>query len=229
MSGQSHTAKFKSVLVVLTAATVVTLLTSCSSASGSSPTSNASESPSAEAVVVYKGEFESAVSLFKIESDEFDGSGSIFPISPASILESGVRHGRNFGSLSISAGKDKGEKNYQFTLGVTYLGSDWLFFDSVDLKSSTGTMNLEINSSAKTEDVLDGGNVSEIGLVTLSDSQIRDLTELTNGTGLKFRINGSGDKAGEDFSGSFTPWMKKVITNGLVIANGLKEGFLLPN
>lgn len=191
------------------------------------PSEVSTEPPAGSTGFVTQEEFDSAAKSFEVKADEFDDSVTITQVFPKNTLKAGVSKGKSFAILTVAALKQQDSNSFEFTLGVAYHGSDWLFFESVDLKSSTGSMEIPFNA-AKTENVGSGGRVEELGLASLSDSQIRELTELVLGKALKFRLSGTGDKLGDDFTGNFTDWMRVNVRDGMTLARGLRQGLTFP-
>ena len=210
--------------------TAIGLLVLSFTLSGCSSTAQIESSPEptvSPMETISQAQFDAAAKSFDIEVDEFDESTLVSPILPAKKLDAGVRSGKQLMFMTVNAGKDKGDQSFETWLAVTYFGPDWLFFDSIDLKSSNGSMFIPFESSDKTEEVLDGGNINEIGILTLTDSEVKELSELAKGSDLRFRLNGSGDKLGDSFEGDFSKWMVGHLREGTTLGLGLIQGLSL--
>lgn len=222
--------RIKSGVINFFAATVVGLsfvLTGCASSPAGKIVSSPMESARTEKSNVSQAEFDRAAKFYAISVDEFSKYTIITPVSTKH-LDDGVVNGSNFTSVYLQFGRGKGESAYVTSLVVSYLGKDWLFFDQMDLVSKTKDMSLDFPRNSKTENTLGNGAVGEIGAIDLTPEQERELKALIEDSGSKFRVNGSGDKIGSDFTGQFNPYMVKSLSAGFALAEGLREGLTLP-
>jgi hypothetical protein len=189
--------------------------------------SETKKSPSAPpAKLITKEEFNKASKYFDYEEDEFT---QVVTIGPNKVSGMRVKVGSEMGTLVAGISSDKPGGPYLPYLIAEYVGSDWIFFDSVDIKSSKGTMTVLVEKSEKVQDVVGNGRVQEVALEYFDGNQLQKLRQLLKGTDFKFRLNGSGDKVGEDFTARFSNAMATLFNEFLVLHDGLEQGLNFPN
>lgn len=197
------------------------ILTSCSSTvnqpiSQASPTQEAPALPS-----VTQEEVNASAKSLQYLVDEFTGDETFTYEIPLSVYSKDSN-----GSKGTLAGqfqrKEGGE--WVFQLAASYLGEDWLFFDSVNIRTQSKNYDFSVGRSGKFEKVQGGGLVSEIGAVFLTLDEAKEVLALVKDGDVKFRLNGSGTGAGTEFTGTLGKKMRTQLTNVLTAYLGVEEG-----
>ena len=196
-------------------------LTSCSSeltqpVSESTPTQEAPASPS-----VTQAEVNAALEALQHKVDEFTGDETFTYEIPMSVYsrDSAGSKGTLAGQFQRKAGGE-----WAFQLAASYVGEDWLFFDSVNMLATSKNYDFEVGRSGKFEKVQGGGLVSEIGAVFLTQEEAAEVLALVKEGDVKFRLNGSGSGSGSDFTGTLSKKMRKQLTNVLIAYLGVEAG-----
>lgn len=188
------------------------------------PKATSSPSESTPRISVSLSDFQAALNDYEpIEVDEFDGSASVSARVPKKASEI-MRTGKTVAYPLVDFSRSSNDEEFLTTLGFTYFGPKWLFFDSVDIKSSAGMQHIDIPSGGKNEDTSDG-EVVEIGIVKLDYELASQLIKILNGSEVAMRLNGSGSKTGEDFQLAINAFSKKQFISGITIFFGLNQGF----
>jgi hypothetical protein len=204
------------------------LLTSCSASPGNVAASmSATPAITQDFRVVSQGEFDKALASFEIEQDEFDGSMIISPRKPGSLLDYASNKGRTVFLFDIGFGKDEDDKEIGALFGGFYMSSSWLLFDSVNFVSSTGKLTIEVPRQYKAND-FDSDGISETFAVPLATEVVKELDKVLAGRNLKFRVNGSGDNVGENYSATVKPKVIELLKKAVTISFGIEQGLQFP-
>lgn len=174
---------------------------------------------------VSEAEFDTAISQMVLDEDEFNGTFTIGPPDPEKLSDFFALKDVSV-NLALRLGSESIETKPLTYFSPTYVADDWLFFNVVELKSSTGSFYLPIDRAEKTEKVGDG-SVTEWSMTELSPTQVQDLSNLLEGKEIKFRLTGSGSSAGESVEGFLTDVQIVNLKNGVLISQGLEQGLTI--
>jgi hypothetical protein len=169
-----------------------------------------------------EAEVAAAAGKLQHKVDEFTGDELVtyeVPISAYTTDPAGNR-GTLAGQIQRKEGGD-----WRFHFAGSYVGEEWLFYESVNIRSKSHNLNCEIERVNKVEKVLGGGLVVEIGSTWLGVEQAIDLLSIVQEGDVKFRFNGSGSGAGTNFTGVLGPKMTKNLSHVLKAFIGTQQGF----
>lgn len=157
---------------------------------------------------------EAAAKTLNYKKDEFTEDETIdyeIPMSVYTWDDEGKR-----GTLAAVISRKKGG-DWVFQLSAAYVGEDWLFFDSVNIRSKTKNFDFTVSNGNKFQKVLGGGYVAEIGPRFLSLEEATNMLDIMEEGDVKFRLNGSGSGSGSNFTGALGAKMKKQLKNALIL------------
>jgi hypothetical protein len=183
----------------------------------------ASATPSPVAAVT-EVQFQAALKDYeKPSEDEFDGSMVFGPLLGSAKESDKMRAGSQSAETAIVF-SSLDSKVFEGTLTVVYRGEDYLYFDSLDLKSTAGRMSLQIDRKGKYEDRI-GSEVVEVSSISLGQIDLKLFETIFQGSDIGIRFNGSGQALGDEAVIPVTAFYKKKILSGITIFYGLDEGF----
>lgn len=185
-----HRAFGKNLVGTLTVLVCILFLTGCGSTVSKKVI--APSMPSVPSPSVNASDFKLALSRVKEDKDQFNKSILFSSKSPDYSAIDGTHIG-----LEASISSDDGVSNWNFGLGSTYIGIDWMFHDTIDLKSDGGTMTWNIDPSTRNDQVLDG-EVFEVAEYQPSDDEISTFCNIVRAKNVLFRLTGSGGAVSDE-------------------------------
>lgn len=186
-----------------------------------SGSSSPSASPLPSFETVSSAQFAKAKAAFSVEVDEFNGHSEVY-VHPDTSMFFKDESGRAMVVVGITRHDDKSKWN--FNLMTVYGGQEWLFHDTLDLKTENGVFNLTIDDLSRDDQVGNGGSVSEIAGTNLNDSQIESFCNVISGRKPKGRLSGTSGGVKEVVG--FLPNAGD-LRNGCTIWYGVQNGMKL--
>jgi hypothetical protein len=210
---------------LLTVLACASLLTACSASTSATDLASL-DAPSATPTPAYKivspERFKAALATYKSSVDEFNGHTEITPKSMTGIFFSdGIGHA----SVLLGFSKHDSKSEWKLALVSNYWGDDWLFHDTLDLKSSSGVVTLDVDPLTR-DDQVSNGSVTEIAVTNLDSTQTDQICNVLQGKKPKARLTGTGG-AVTDVVG-FLP-NAKLLRDGCTIWYGLQSGYKASN
>jgi hypothetical protein len=175
--------------------------------------------------VVSEVEFRNALSSMTEEIDEFGGEYTLgVPQSDDDFTtqDGGVIDFKIAPVITAESGFSK----WVFTIGSTYLGSEWLYHDTLDIKSSEGVATFDLESIYSEPE---GSRLAEISTYALAANEIKGFCKIVNGKNVKLRISNTAIVKNSkllEVTGFMTPSSQKTFSLACVVASGLLQGFL---
>lgn len=210
----------KRILSISLAMCVGLALTGCQ---GVQENVGASTTPSPVAAVT-EAQFQAALTDYeKASEDEFDGSMVFGPLLGSAKDSDKMRAGSQSADTAIVF-SSLDSKVFEGTLTLAYRGEEYLYFDSLDLKSTAGRMSLQIERNEKYENRI-GSEVVELSTFSLRQIDLKLFETIFKGSDIQIRFNGSGQYLGNEAVIPVTAFYKKKILSGITIFYGLEEGF----
>jgi len=223
--------KILKTLLSLTIATVVIVsATGCASGESSTPESlpendtSASSEPNIEPYLyqVTSEDIDKAVKTLVKKVDEFTEDEVVTYEIPLSVYTKGEDSG-TLGTLAGQYNRKSGE-DWVFQFAGSYVGEDWIFWDTMELKSPTESLNFKVSRQGKTEKVLGDGRVGEIGALMLTDMEVVQLFDLVKGGEVKFRLSSSTNAGSGNYVGVLGTKMRKQLINVITVYFGELKG-----
>lgn len=215
-------------LILVTAVTIGTSGCSAGDPATQSPESESSPTSSSEPNIdpylyqVTSEQIDKAVKTLTKKVDEFTEDELVTYEIPLSVYS----RGEDGGTLGTLAGQysRKKDADWIFQFAGSYVGEDWIFWDSMELKSPTESMNLSVSRQGKTEKVLGDGRVGEIGALMLTDMEVVQLFDLVKGGEVKFRLSSSTNAGSGNYVGVLGKKMRKQLLNVITVYFGELKG-----
>jgi hypothetical protein len=207
-------------LVVFAAIVALSLtFTSCTSVAAPQDSQSA---PIQEAPVlssVTQAEVDTSAKSLDYSVDEFSGDESFGYQIPMSVYSNDASGNR--ATLAGQFQRKKGSE-WTFQLAASYVGEEWLFFDSVNLLANSKTFEVTVGRDGKFEKVQGGGLVSEIGAVFLTQDEANEVLSLVKEGEVRFRLKDS--RTGADFTGTLGKKMRQQLIHALTVYLGIQQG-----
>ena len=172
---------------------------------------------------VTQAEFQSALASLQIEKSEWTEAIFINAPEGSSSFDNSLK-GKVTASLRLSVNKINSKTDWKFNVVGAYFGDEWMFHQGIDIKSSTGFMNIVVNPSSRLDRV-DVGFVYEISATDLSRSETESLCKVGEGQSLKFKMSGLG-KNGEAIR-TIEVGQAISIKNLCLVYRGLQQGLII--
>jgi hypothetical protein len=170
---------------------------------------------------ITQAEFQSALEMLQIKTSEW--REGIFVNEPEGSSSSNALQGKVSASLSLSLNKIDSKADWKFNVGGIYFGEEWMFHQAIDIKSTTGVVNIAVKPSSRLERV-EVGFVYEVSATDLSKTETESLCKVGEGQSLKFRISGLG-KTGEAVR-TIEVGKANSIKNLCLVYRGLQQGLI---
>jgi len=167
-------------------------------------------------------EVDSALKDAKILKDEFIGNYEIFFIPNEKTL---TKVEDSYIGLSIDITRKDEKSDWEFTLVSAYNGKGWMFHDEVNIKSPNGIINFS-DMISSSEQVQDGGSVSELSYHVLSKKEIQEFCSILDSNEVKFRLRGERGKVLEQ-SGQMKEFSVINNRNLCTVYFGLEQGLIV--
>jgi len=200
----------------------VSLLAGCSEpvVNAKKDISNATSSPTAQQdhATVTNVEFKQAKSKLLYKCDEFDKTCSFTWPQEVSAQDSKV--GTSEGGIQLVVFPSASGAATDLLLSTSYMGDDWIFFDSLQIKANNETTTFDFEPSDLSQDVFDGGTVWEYGSKYVDTDQAILLLKFATSRVPRFRLIGTQGS----FTASQTARASELMRASLEVYFGLREG-----
>ena len=195
----------------------LTVLTSCGN-STSTESANGNKSDETKLSKVGQDEFTEALDKVKVSQDEFVGNFEIVPQNTKA-----TKVGTAILLVRLSLVKKDADSKWILRFLTGYGGDDWMFHTQLNIKSSTGTLNVDIDSNLR-DDQVESTYVSEIASYTPNDRESVQMCKIIGGEDIKFRLRGVSGKV-KQVLGLMTEKDKVANLAMCTLYAGLQQGF----
>jgi hypothetical protein len=174
----------KNAFAGLIAATVVLGTAGC----GGVSTPHASPTPTSLFPLVSASEFHAALLKLTVTKDEFKGNYEVNESVPVSAW---LANGTSYANLGLDLTRADDKAPWKILVISAFFGNDWMFHNSIDLKSSSGVFTLAVETRTRNDQTGGAGMVSEIALTSVKDADVAALCKVASGSNLKARFSGT--------------------------------------
>jgi hypothetical protein len=133
-------------------------------------------------------EFENAVSSLAFTEDEFDGTQTLGIKNKKNVF---TKSGKKAGALIADIFKMTSDEKWTVNLMSLYVAPDYIFHDSIAVKSQEDSKSIFIDTTQRSDDYLSYNRISESAGNLISDEDFAGFCTVIEQTDVVFRLAGS--------------------------------------